>query len=123
MVNYIYSRYSDIQCSCTHAFPYAYESISIYLLTDGCDPGIYNGRMWPETDLGSVASISCPCADIVGSLAGRIFRQCQGRYIEGADWLDEVDESQCAAINSGITSKLCAIAMVDQLLYMCSQNY
>ena len=70
--------------------------------------------MWPETDLGSVASIPCPCANIVGSLAGRIFRHCQGSYTEGADWLDEVDESQCAAINSGITSKLCAIAMVDQ---------
>ena len=97
--------------------------ISIYLLTDGCDPGIYKGRMWPETNLGSIASIPCPCTDIVGSLAGRIFRHCQGSYTEGADWLDEVDQSQCAVINSAITSKLCAIAMVNQLLYMCSQNY
>ena len=87
--------------------------LSIYLLTDGCDPDYYKGRRWPETDLGLIASIPCPCANIVGSLAGRIFRHCQGSYTEGADWLDVVDESQCAAINSGITSKLCAIAMVS----------
>ena len=83
-------------------------------MIDGCDPGVHNGRVWPETDLGSIASIPCHCADIARSLAGRTFRHCQGSYTEGADWLDEVDESQCAAINSGITSKLCAIAMVDQ---------
>ena len=80
---------------------------------DGCNPDEYKGRMWPETDLGSIASIACPCANIVGSLAGRIFRHCTGSYTEGADWLDVVDVSQCAAINSDITGKLCAIATVS----------
>ena len=72
--------------------------------------------MWPETDLGSVASIPCPCANIVGSLAGRIFRHCKGRYTEGANWQD-ADDSQCAAVHSGITSRLCAIAAVSYHKY------
>ena len=89
-----------------------FSLLSIIILSDGCDPEEYKSRMWPETDLGLLASIPCPCTNIVGSLAGRIFRHCQGSYTEGADWLDEIDESQCAAINSAVTSKLCAIAMV-----------
>ena len=64
------------------------------------------------------ASISCSCTDIVGLLAGRILRQCIGTYSEGSRWHSNVDNSQCAIINSDITSTLCNLALVS-----IKQNY
>ena len=84
-----------------------------YNFADGCDPEEYAGREWPETKLGSTASISCSCTEIVGSLAGRILRQCIGTYSEGSRWHSNVDNSQCAIINSDITSTLCNLALVS----------
>ena len=81
----------------------------VCLNIDGCDP---EGE-WPETSPGFTASVPCPCADIVGSLAGNMTRLCMGSYSRGAEWTNDVDDSQCASQRSGITGRLCNIAMVS----------
>lgn len=85
-----------------------------HTLTDGCDPEMYMDIRWPETNLGSIANVSCPCVEIVGSLAGRVTRECTGTYTEGARWDDEVGR-RCAA-HSDITNTLCKLAMVSHNL-------
>ena len=83
------------------------------MLADGCNPETYNGVMWPETRPGSTASIECPCAERLGSLAGERTRVCRGTFSLGAFWEESVDDSQCATTMSERTRQLCAIPEVS----------
>ena len=105
------TRYGTVLLSWLATIMMNYIFMTVWI--DGCDSDILDGRKWPETNLGSTATIPCPCADIVGSLAGRVSRLCTGTYDQGAEWDDIIDESQCTALNSEITSRLCAAAMVS----------
>ena len=66
---------------------------------------------WPETNLGDMASVPCPCAEFAGSLAGRAYRYCSGTFSQGADW-EAVDDSRCEARQSMTTRRLCAAALL-----------
>ena len=79
---------------------------------DGCEEVRFDGYTWPETDLRDNASIECPCAEFIGSLAGRAHRYCGGSYLHGAYWSNETDDSRCVAITSDITRNLCQAANV-----------
>ena len=43
---------------------------------------------WPETNLGAVAEVSCPCGTLNIS-AQLATRYCGGNFISGANWLQE----------------------------------
>ena len=66
---------------------------------------------WPETDLGVRVDIPCPCTKYAGSLAGRAYRYCGGTYSQGARW-EASDISDCAALSSKTTRRLCDAARV-----------
>ncbi len=68
--------------------------------------------MWEETDLGDYASSDCPCSEYLLSLAGRAFRFCGGDYVNGAQWSDEVDVTECVALSSQATRRLCQAVTV-----------
>ena len=93
---YYYSEFCSCYCCCI----------------DGCNPESFGGREWPETNLGSSASVPCPCSEFAGSLAGRILRFCGGTFSQRARWSDLLDDSQCTALNSEQTGLLCQAAQV-----------
>ncbi len=71
--------------------------------------------MWEETDLGDYASSDCPCSEYLLSLAGRAFRFCGGDYVNGAQWSgDEVDVTECVALSSQTTKRLCQAITVSE---------
>ena len=70
------------------------------------------GVDWPETNLGVRVDIPCPCTEFAGSLAGRAFRYCSGTYSQGARWEFSADISDCSALNSETTRRLCDAARV-----------
>ena len=81
--------------------------------TDGCNPEKDTDYgVWPETLPGYTATLPCPCADILHSLAGRATRLCHGTYSSGAEW-EDVDDTQCSTRLSTITAKLCNIPRVS----------
>ena len=83
------------------------------VFTDGCNPVVYQGKNWPETDLSASASASCPCSEYAGSLAGRQYRKCEGTYSQKARWSNMVDVSECTALNDErTTGLLCQLAQV-----------
>ncbi len=63
--------------------------------------------MWEETDHGDYASSDCPCSEYLLSLASRAFRFCGGdlRY---------VDATECVALSSQATRRLCQAVTVSQ---------
>ena len=69
---------------------------------------------WPETDLGVVTTIECPCGNL-SALGGVAFRrtatrECGGDFIVGAMWESPMVE----ACNFSIaTRRLCEIAEVS----------
>ena len=81
--------------------------------SDGCNPDTFEGIEWPETNLGSSAAVPCPCSEFAGSLAGEIFRFCEGTYSQRARWSDHVNDSQCTAFSSQQTRLLCEAAQVS----------
>ena len=80
---------------------------------DGCNPDTFEGIKWPETNLGSSASVPCSCSEFAGSLAGKIFRLCNGTYSQRARWSVRLDKSQCTALSSQQTGLLCEAAQVS----------
>ena len=78
--------------------------------TDSTDP-LINMIEWPETNLGDTASVPCPCAEFVGSLAGRAYRYCSGTFSQGAHW-EAFDISSCEALNLISTRRLCLAALL-----------
>ena len=70
------------------------------------------GVDWPETNLGVTVNVPCPCTEFAGSLAGRAFRYCGGTYSQGARWEASADISDCSALNSETTRRLCEAARV-----------
>lgn len=79
---------------------------------------IYMDVDWPETNLDVTVNIPCPCTEFAGSLAGRASRYCGGTYSQGASWEASADISDCSALHSSITRRLCEAARVRMLLYM-----
>ena len=85
--------------------------------TDGCEAETTDGGYeWVETDLGDYASSDCPCAEYLLSLAGSAFRFCGGDYGNGAQWSDEVDVTECVALSSQTTRRLCQAIIVSREL-------
>lgn len=79
------------------------------MTTDFADP--LNTIEWPETNLGDTASMSCPCTEFAGSLAGRAYRYCSGTFSQGGQW-EEIDVSDCEALNDNTTRQLCEAAFL-----------
>ena len=86
--------------------------MTVNLLLDGCDAETFMGVDWPETNLDVTVNIPCPCTEFAGSLAGRAFRYCGGTYSQGARWEASADISDCSALNSETTRRLCEAARV-----------
>ena len=84
-------------------------------LLDGCEEEVFLDKSWSETSLGYAAGSPCPCVEFLGSLAGQVLRYCVGTFSLGAVWNNELDYSQCAALNSRITGRLCDVASVSDL--------
>ena len=80
---------------------------------DGCNQENFRGYEWPEINLGTNATVPCPCAEYSGSLAGRIFRYCTGTFSQQAQWSTTLDSSRCTALNSAQTRLLCEAAQVS----------
>ncbi len=74
---------------------------------------------WPETDLGVVITVQCPCGNL-SALGGAEFnrfatRDCGGSFSAGAMW----EEAIIAACNFSIaTRRLCQIAEVSSITCM-----
>ena len=83
------------------------------MLTDGCDPEIFEDIQWPETKPGHVATAPCPCAEKISQLAGSATRLCRGTYTTGAMWDSVIDVSLCATSMSENTRILCSIQAVS----------
>lgn len=92
--------------------------ITSFLLTiqDGCpelqESSCSNAGLvtWPETEIGQVASVSCPCGvrdPLIQLLRG--IRRCGGTYDTGAVW-QEPDCDSCQFSNTRLT--LCQLAEV-----------
>ena len=108
----------------------SYTFISLYLHTvntssrsnpDGCPKEIRSvcGNVrpvtWPETEIGEVASVSCPCGlddPLIQQLKGT--RRCGGTYEGGARW----EEPQCNSCSFTETRReLCALDQVGYESY------
>ena len=76
---------------------------------------------WPETSLGDTTSVPCPCAEFAGSLAGRAYRYCSGTFSLGANW-EMYDTSDCEALNSMTTRRLCVAALLLAQVYILSSR-
>lgn len=100
------------------------HSESLFMITisriDGCNEETFMGVDWPETNLGVTANVPCPCTEFAGSLAGRALRYCGGTYSRGGRWMDSADISDCSALNSEITRRLCDVAKVR--IYLCMRK-
>lgn len=65
---------------------------------------------WPETNLGQVAIIECPCGGLnLSSTALQATRKCGGTYDSGAEW-EIPDVSACNFTDK--TRMLCELASV-----------
>ena len=91
-------------------------SITFSFAPDGCPKLLGSacgnvGRVtWPETEIGDVASVRCPCGlndPLIDMLMGT--RRCGGTYESGAEW----EEPQCDSCDfSNTRRELCALAEV-----------
>ena len=61
-----------------------------------------DNMVWPESSIGQVIQVPCPCEDILqsGEMASRT---CGGTFSLGGQWMD-VDYSQCVTITNDVTS-------------------
>lgn len=84
--------------------------VTSHLISDGCGHEILEGVAWPESNIGQVVQLPCPCDDLLQS-GNKTSRTCGGTYSHGGQWLD-VDYSQCGAVVNQVTNILCSIAMV-----------
>ena len=91
-------------------------SIPPFSHQDGCpeEPFSLCGNVgpvtWPETEIGQVASVPCPCGfddPLIEQLMGT--RRCAGTYVEGGVW-EEPQCSSCQFSNTRLT--LCQLAEV-----------
>ena len=78
----------------------------------GCRSEEYLNYTWPDTGVGAIASAPCPCAEILGSSAGEVTRQCTVAP-QGAEWSDDIDLSNCETVLSQVSQQLCEIALVS----------
>ena len=78
----------------------------------GCHSEEYLNYTWPDTGVGAIASAPCPCAEILGSSAGEVTRQCTVAP-QGAEWSDDIDLSNCETVLSQVSQQLCEIALVS----------
>ena len=91
-------------------------NVSSLVNADGCPKqpdsacGNVNTVTWPETEIGQVATVPCPCGiddPLIQLLSGT--RRCGGTYDTGAEW----EEAQCdSCIFSDTRRELCALAEV-----------
>ena len=84
-----------------------------------CVAEIYKDYEWPQTDIGDSGSSDCTCSDVLGTLAGRAFRFCGGDGVGNAQWSEKVNMTECVAITSDTTKRLCQIARVS-IMYLLS---
>ena len=76
------------------------------------DPALELAVLWPETDLGRVSMVACPCGS-VSSIVGvslRATRYCGGNFVSGAQW-EEPDVSPCDF--SDTARQICQLASVS----------
>lgn len=93
--------------------------INLITILEGCEEEVFHEQLWSETSLGFAASSPCPCVEFLGSLAGQVLRYCIGTFSQGAFWSNDLDYSQCAALNSQITGRLCDVASVSCCYIVC----
>ena len=100
---------------------YLYATIAPPCMVDGCpeEPASTCGNAgivtWPETEIGEVASVPCPCGvsndPLIQELRGT--RRCGGTYNTGAMW----EEPQCDSCQFSDTRlTLCRLAEVGSFL-------
>lgn len=82
-----------------------------------CEPSSFAGFQWPETSQNTYASVPCPCKDVIGSLAGQVYRFCKRIYDQGATWSNSLNYSQCVIKRSNVTMELCNLSNVSELLW------
>ena len=64
--------------------------------------------VWPETEIGEVATVRCPCGS-EGAPQSVATRRCGGNYMGGAEW----DSQMCTECQfSGSRLQLCALLEV-----------
>ena len=65
---------------------------------------------WPETNIGSVAVVKCPCEGVdLGTGNLEAMRRCGGNFFEGSKW----EEAMVAPCNfSDVAREICQIAKV-----------
>lgn len=99
--------------------------------TDGCRaertvvgvsrPGVRDIVLnWPESDLGEVPSLQCPCGDLFNldgaAISRTASRECGGTFSTGAVWESSMD-NQCDL--SPTTRRLCEVASVSYSTQRC----
>lgn len=104
-------------CICTFvAHIHVHVRICTCITLDGCSRENTTSEsltlQWPETNLGDISIISCPCGNIDLSSTGLVAtRECVGSFDEeGAMW-GTLDASKCQF--SEITRQMCELASVS----------
>ena len=94
-----------------------YDFCPLLLVADGCEsePTAFSDSLeWPETDLGQIVNISCPCGDFslgVGHPVAQ--RQCTGSFTSGAEWATARD-SAC-----NFTTSIQQLCNASQVCLLC----
>ena len=68
--------------------------------------------MWPETNIGVLAIVDCPCGTSGASVKLKATRYCGGDFTNGASW-DEPDVTKCNF--SDLARKICNVDKVGNL--------
>ena len=79
-------------------------------LSLGCNTEMVDDIVWPESDIGQVVQLSCPCEGVFYS-GQNTSRACVGNSSQGGQWM-AVNYSQCDLVTSEMTILLCSIALV-----------
>ena len=82
-----------------------------FVVSSQCFSENFLTHIWPNTEVGSIASAPCPCAEILGRFAGKATRHCM-KTPQGAVWSTEVVSTNCETVLSPVSRQLCDIALV-----------
>ena len=69
--------------------------------------------MWPETNIGVLAVVDCPCGSNGTSGGGKLqaTRYCGGDFTNGAMWSKDIDVERCNF--SDLSRKICRLSDVS----------
>ena len=82
------------------------ESNQTHIESEMNDPRLLITLDWPETNLGVIASVPCPCGENISTGSLQATRYCAGNFQDGAYWEDPND-SPCDF--SDIARELCLL--------------